>query len=120
MPKATIVSLNRGEKRLVLKFRKNQQIVKLLLQLADEFKINWDIFQYRDENSGDMKIANIKDIEDELYHYEDRIASIDIFIGSRKIIFVLNASEKVQQNFLDKITKKADWVKTPKLAKKRR
>jgi hypothetical protein len=119
MPRATILSLRRGERRLVLKFRKNQQVVKLMRQLADEFKINWDIFKYRDENSGDMMISNIKDMEDELYHYEDEQAGMDIFIGNRKVIFLLNSSEKIQQSFLDKITKKADWIKT-KIPKKKK
>jgi len=107
--KPTILASSRKENRLQLKFIKNQEFVNMLIKIIGKFHINWGIFQDQDEKTGDITIEKIKDFEDEIYQFKDEHLKIDIFVGNKKVIFIMSSSEKLQQQILDEITTISNW-----------
>ena len=107
--KSTILASSRKEDRLQLKFVKNQEFVNLIIKVIGKFHINWGIFQDQDEKTGEISIEKIKDFEDEIFQFEDEYLKIEIFVGYKKVIFIMTSSEKLQQQILDEITANSNW-----------
>ena len=107
--KPTILASSRNDNKLQLKFIKNQEFVNLIIKIIGKFHINWGIFQDQDEKTGEITIEQIDDIEDEIFQFEDEHIKIDVFVGHKKIIFIMFSSEKLKQQILDEITTISQW-----------
>jgi hypothetical protein len=115
--KPIITTLDRTERRLELKFKKNQGFVELMLHLIRRFNLNWGVFKDHDyETAMDKKttLDKISAYADELLHFEDNKVKIDIFIGSSKAILVMLSSPALQQKVLDEIISRSEWIKWTK------
>jgi len=110
--KSVILASSRNKNRLKLEFIKNQELVNLVRKIVGKFHINWGIFTDQDDK-GNIQIEKIKDIEDELFSFEDEHLKIDIFVGYKKAIFIMISSEKLQQQILDEIATNSKWKKKP-------
>ena len=95
--------------RLQLTFLKDETFIPLFIQLLEKLSVNWGVFQEQDEETSKLVISSIDEFEDELFHYANEQMKLDLFVGSKKIIFVLISSETFQQKFLDEINACSDW-----------
>mgnify|MGYP001558596220 CR=1 FL=1 len=109
--KSTVLASSRSDNRLQLKFVKDQELVRLMLKIFEKFHINWELFQERNEKTGNIKIISIKNLKDDIFYFEDEHLKIDLFIGYKKVIFILYSTEKLQQQILDEITINSKWKK---------
>jgi len=107
--KSIILASNRTDNQLYLNFVKNQEFVNLIIKIIGKFHINWGIFQNEDEKTEEVTIEKIINIEDELYQFEDDHLRIYIFVGHKKVIFIMSSSKRLQKQILDEIKANSKW-----------
>jgi len=108
MSKPIILSMNRNEKRVDIKFKRNLDFIDLYLHLLDFLKIDFDPHGYQDEEGNIDKKLLLR--EDELDWYKEDF-TFEIFFGHNKIFVVFESNEEMQQKFINEVFSFSEWLK---------
>ena|SRR6056297_1322813 len=102
-----ILSMERNEKRVDIRFKKNIDFIDLYLDLMNFLDIGFDSQEYRDEKGNIDKQSLLR--EDEMDTHKSMKFNFEVFFGNKKILVVFESEEKLQQEFIDKISKNSQW-----------
>ena len=104
----TILSMNRNEKRIDIKFRKNVDFIDLYLDLMDFLKIGFDPHGYTDKEGNIDKQSLLR--EDELDFHKSMEFTFEVFFGNKKVLVVFESEEDLQKRFVDRVFDNSQWL----------
>ncbi len=112
MSKAKILSINRNERRVDYKFKRDINFIELYLFLLDFLKIDVydDFYCYRNEDDELMKKKMFVEKKETLDWYKEEF-NFEVFFGTKKVCVVFESDEDLQQKFIDKVSENSKFLK---------